>query len=260
MAKLTTATHSDQHPTSQALGNRRLDLTWVNGYLDLIASGISLDQYLRRITEEIGHLHPIESCRIFFYDSEGYLAQVTHFGSPHDHQGVRLSRDELHPVTDCARTEQVLAIPNNQEFLNRYSTVAWGHGPSIFIPLRVGPLVDGVFAMIFQEGQRIDWDDSSELQDAIKVLAHLSHLINMKTPHSRDHGPSNSDSEVALGLSDRQMVIAKMIAQGMTNRTIARELGFSEATIRYETIKLYERLRVKNRSHAAARIHQLGIG
>jgi len=67
-------------------------------------------------------------------------------------------------------------------------------------------------------------------------------------------------STVSFGLSDRQMVIAKMIAQGMTNRTIAKELGFSEATIRYETIKLYERLRVKNRSHAAARIHQLGIG
>ncbi len=245
------------HPSTEI---RRLNLRWVNSHLDLIVSGISLEQFLRRITEEIGQLHPIESCRIFFYDSEGFLAQVTHFGSPHDHQGVRLSRDELHPVTDCARTEEVLAISNSQEFINRYPTVAWGHGPSIFVPLRVGPLVDGVFVMVFQEGQLIDWDQSTDLQEAIKVLAHLSHLINMKTPHSKDHGHSNSDSEVALGLSDRQMVIAKMIAQGMTNRTIARELGFSEATIRYETIKLYERLRVKNRSHAAARIHQLGIG
>ena len=260
MAKPSTTINSDHNPTNQVLEASRLDLTWVNGYLDLIASGISLEQFLRRINEEIGQLHAIESCRIFFYDSEGHLAQVTNFGSPHDHQGLRLSRDELHPVTDCARTEEVLAISNNEEFFNRYPTVAWGHGPSIFVPLRVGPLVDGVFVMIFQEGHSIEWDSSTNLQDAIKILAHLAHLINMKTPHSRDHGSTNADSEVTLGLSDRQMVIAKMIAQGMTNRTIARELGFSEATIRYETIKLYERLRVKNRSHAAARIHQLGIG
>ncbi len=252
MAKLSTQTDHRSAPL--------LNLNWVNDYLELIASGISLEQFLRRINEEISRLHPIESCRIFFYDSEGHLAQVTHFGSPHEPHGLRLSRDELHPVTDCARTEEVLAISNSQEFLNRYPTVAWGHGPSIFIPLRVGPLVDGVFVMIFHDGQHMDWENSVELQEAIKVLARLAHLINMKTPHSKDHGSTSADSEVTLGLSDRQMVIAKMIAQGMTNRTIARELGFSEATIRYETIKLYERLRVKNRSHAAARIHQLGIG
>lgn len=244
-------------PNSASL---QLDLTWVKGYLDLIASGITLEQFLRLISDEIGALHPIDYCQIFFYDQEGHLAPTTTFGLVTDHHGGRLSRDELHPVTDCARTEETLAIPSNNEFLRRYPSVDWGHGPSIFIPLRIGPLVDGVFAIFFRKGQSIDWNQSSALQEAITIIAHLSHLINMKTPHARDHGPTNSDSEVTLGLSDRQMVIAKMIAQGMTNRTIARELGFSEATIRYETIKLYERLRVKNRSHAAARIHQLGLG
>lgn len=62
-----------------------------------------------------------------------------------------------------------------------------------------------------------------------------------------------------LGLTRRQHEIAVMIANGVTNREIARKMAFSEATIRYETIKLYERLRVRNRSHAAARIRELKI-
>ena len=243
--------------TAQAL---ELDLSWVRGYLDLIASGVSLDQFLRRIHEEIGYLFKVRYLQIFFYDQEGHLVPTTTFGVAPEQQPHPLAKDDLHPVTDCARTEEILAIPTHVEYVNRYSTLTWGNGPSLFVPLRVGPLVDGVFAMVFERDETIDWSAKSRIQEAIVVMAQLSHLINMRTPHTRDLGPAHSDSDVTLGLSDRQMVIAKMIAQGMTNRNIARELGFSEATIRYETIKLYERLRVKNRSHAAARIHQLGIG
>lgn len=60
-----------------------------------------------------------------------------------------------------------------------------------------------------------------------------------------------------VNLSERQIMIAKMIAEGSTNRQISRTLGFTEATIRYETIKLYERLRVKNRAQASSRIREL---
>lgn len=60
-----------------------------------------------------------------------------------------------------------------------------------------------------------------------------------------------------IKLSQRQLQIAEMIADGMTNRQISRQLGYTEATIRYETIKLYERLRVKNRAQASSRIREL---
>jgi DNA-binding NarL/FixJ family response regulator len=58
-------------------------------------------------------------------------------------------------------------------------------------------------------------------------------------------------------MSDRQLSIAKMIADGLTNREIAKTLNFSESTARYETIKIYERLQVKNRAQAAAMVRSL---
>jgi DNA-binding CsgD family transcriptional regulator len=242
--------------TRSALG---FDLSWAKGYLDLIASGVSLEQLLRHSHEEIGSRHAIAFSQIFTFDQEGNLTPTTTFGINFDGPYIpKLSKDELHPVTDCARTEDSLAIPSHVEYQARYPGLTWGNGPSIFIPLRVGPLVDSVFVMVFREGEKIDWSANLSLHEAIYVIAQLAHLINNRASLSRETS-GTSDTSMTLGLSDRQLVIAKMIAQGMTNKTIAHELGFSEATIRYETIKLYERLRVRNRSHAAARIHQLGI-
>ena len=244
----------------QSLG---FDLSWARGYLELIASGVNLEQLLRHSHEEIGARHALAFTQIFTFDQEGNLTPTSTFGNTSGttldgQHTLKLSKDELHPVTDCARTEDSLAIPSHAEYQARYPGLTWGNGPSIFIPLRVGPLVESVFAMVFRESEKIDWSANLPLHEAISVIAQLAHLIDTKSAPLRDsHG--SSEPSTTLGLSDRQLVIAKMIAQGMTNKTIAQELGFSEATIRYETIKLYERLRVKNRSHAAARIHQLGI-
>ena len=71
-----------------------------------------------------------------------------------------------------------------------------------------------------------------------------------------NHQESN-DLQKKFHMSDRQLSIAKMIADGLTNREIAQTLNFSESTARYETIKIYERLQVKNRAQAAAMVRSL---
>lgn len=237
-----------------------LNVAWLNGYLNLITSGVSLEQFLRRISEEFNYIYRVDVIQIFGFDHDGHLVPQTSFGDRERMEVRRLTRDELHPITDCARTEEVLAIADQKEYRLRYPDQDWSNGPALFIPLRLGPLVDGVFAITFEVHQSVNWDAQAQLQEALVSVANLAHLIKIKSPHPIDLTSPGVEGDQSLGLSDRQIVIAKMIAQGLTNRSIARELGFSEATIRYETIKLYERLRVKNRSHAAARIHQLGIG
>jgi DNA-binding NarL/FixJ family response regulator len=67
----------------------------------------------------------------------------------------------------------------------------------------------------------------------------------------------SNDLQKKFHMSDRQLSIAKMIADGLTNREIAKTLNFSESTARYETIKIYERLQVKNRAQAAAMVRSL---
>lgn len=69
--------------------------------------------------------------------------------------------------------------------------------------------------------------------------------------------PNVNELKSKYHMSDRQIQIAEMIADGATNKEIAQSLSFSESTARYETIKIYERLQVKNRAQAASVIRSL---
>jgi DNA-binding CsgD family transcriptional regulator len=247
-----------------------LGLKWLKGYLDAVASGVSVEQFLRKLHQDLELSQGLRCSEIFVFDSEGYLVHAGGHGlSLEQMRRVRLSRDSLHPVSDAARTEEILEIASADEFFQRYPALSETSspsspqpGPAIYIPLISSGVVNGVFAMNFAKGQSIEWSNEERLIDFLEAVARVAQLILLKPANQGGLSVPERESTglSAMGLSDRQVVIAKMIADGMTNKSIAKELGFSEATIRYETIKLYERLRVRNRSHAAARIHQLGIG
>lgn len=58
---------------------------------------------------------------------------------------------------------------------------------------------------------------------------------------------------VSSELSERQLQILKLMSAGKTNGAIARELGYSESTVRQETIVIYRALGVDGRDEAVAR-------
>jgi DNA-binding NarL/FixJ family response regulator len=60
----------------------------------------------------------------------------------------------------------------------------------------------------------------------------------------------DQDSSVWNLLNNRQHKIVAMMSDGKTNSQIAYELGYSESTIRQETIKIYEILGVPGRKGA----------
>ena len=51
-------------------------------------------------------------------------------------------------------------------------------------------------------------------------------------------------------LSQRQMKILSLMAQDFTNPQIGKELGFSESTVRQETMRIYQILQVAGRKEA----------
>jgi len=60
-------------------------------------------------------------------------------------------------------------------------------------------------------------------------------------------------------LTDRQQNILRMIAAGNTNVQIAAALILSESTIRQETVKIFRKLAVPNRTEATKKARLLGI-
>ncbi len=54
-------------------------------------------------------------------------------------------------------------------------------------------------------------------------------------------------------LSPRQAAIHKLLADGLSNKQVARELGILEGTVKVQNRALFRKLGVKNRTQAAAR-------
>jgi DNA-binding CsgD family transcriptional regulator/tetratricopeptide (TPR) repeat protein len=57
-----------------------------------------------------------------------------------------------------------------------------------------------------------------------------------------------------LSVTEREYEVLTLMAQGLTNREIADELGFSVSTIRMATISIYRKLEVKGRAEAVAQL------
>lgn len=101
--------------------------------------------------------------------------------------------------------------------------------------------------LAFSEPTELPCGDIHALEVASSILRHKISLGDVMPKRSKD--PLESPSRFRL--SERQVTIAKFILAGLTNKEIAQELNLSAATIRYECVRLYERLGAKNRASAA---------
>ena len=66
--------------------------------------------------------------------------------------------------------------------------------------------------------------------------------------------PKRAQSERAArtaGLTARELEIVRAVAQGLSNREIARSLHITEPTVKFHLSNIYRRLRVSNRTEAA---------
>lgn len=57
--------------------------------------------------------------------------------------------------------------------------------------------------------------------------------------------------EAAASLTDRELSILKMVADGMTNKEIARDMALSEVNIKMHMRSICKKLGARNRAHAA---------
>jgi DNA-binding NarL/FixJ family response regulator len=61
----------------------------------------------------------------------------------------------------------------------------------------------------------------------------------------------------AVELSPRQMDVARLVADGETNRSIAARLHISEHTVEHHLSSIFARLGLRSRSALAARVGRL---
>jgi len=61
------------------------------------------------------------------------------------------------------------------------------------------------------------------------------------------------------GLTDREIVILRAVARGLSNQAIARELWVTEQTVKFHLTNTYRKLNVANRTEAARYAYEHGL-
>ena len=73
-------------------------------------------------------------------------------------------------------------------------------------------------------------------------------------PQDGDHGVAKS-----MGLTERELVILRAIADGMSNDGIAKKFWIAEQTVKFHLTNIYRKLQVANRTEAARFAYSHGL-
>ncbi len=94
-----------------------------------------------------------------------------------------------------------------------------------------------------------------------KMMASLSRPDSMHPPVSKESNKESSDAFAShsLDLTNREIEVLRLIAQGATNREIADQLVVSEGTVKNHLSSILSKMGVRDRTQAALKARELGL-
>ncbi len=200
--------------------------------------------------------------------SNGTLSLEASFGYPDDLvAGLHaIPRDIDSPLRVAMHSDEVIWLPDPvdvKESSGDLPLAPAGTESMIVLPVTRLGIPEHVLALAFSEPLPAN-PASGPFVMAVKSLLELhggaaewAVRPNGVTGHAAPAAHPTSPEDVDL--TARQERILRLLAQEKTNRWIASELGFSESTIRQETLRLYRALGVNSRSDAVRVAQFIGI-
>ena len=79
------------------------------------------------------------------------------------------------------------------------------------------------------------------------------------TNETADPGGSRRTSTLIESLSNREVEILRLMAEGLSNKEIALRFGLTEGTVKIHAYNIYGKLQVKKRAQAIARARDLQL-
>ncbi|NBR94487.1 MAG: hypothetical protein EBT44_06665 [Actinobacteria bacterium] len=151
------------------------------------------------------------------------------------------------PVTDALTEERIVWINTLPEWPSDYSllkdvTYPTPQRTQIIIPIHRFDTPVACLGVV--SSRDISPDEETEL-----LLQTIGHLISLHA-YRKDRERAKKESPNVTSLTDRQVQILALITEKKTNIEIADIMGYSESTIRQETIRIFDKLQLSGRNEA----------
>jgi DNA-binding CsgD family transcriptional regulator len=124
-------------------------------------------------------------------------------------------------------------------------------------------LAAGALALQWLDYDRLAWSRPGEIYIGLIAAAFLALGIflgmRLFAPPRAAPSEGNPQAVASLGISPRELVVLKELADGRSNKEIARRLEVSPNTVKTHLARLYEKLGAERRTDAVRRARELGI-
>jgi DNA-binding CsgD family transcriptional regulator len=223
----------------------------------------SLEEILAQITVRV--LSPLSASTVFIceLDKENLIQTLGVYGVD---KGLAAeypdsySFDEKLPIPDAIRNRKIIWISNLPTWPNEYAALkgkpSVGNSKTfICFPIEKSGTPIAAFGIFCNSALKPD----REVEVFLKVIAHLLSLhlyrSNVSSEGANNLAKTNKAKPVnstgTAVITDRQLLILRMMSEGRTNIAISELLGYSESTIRQETIKIFAKLECSGREEAS---------
>jgi len=230
--------------------DRRSDAMSVLAMIDFLRSLPSIDEIAEYVVLLLMSSRGVEAAVISLVQPDGSLPVCGRFGlapelmAPLD----RTKLTEMTPMTDALRCGEAVFLVTGDAVSKRYAALS--EFPRLCVPTAAWPLTlpsrhVGAVQLLFQEGTTEESMSAAlnGLTGAMSLFLSLRHAVA-----AVNHTPA-SQAKV-LDLTARQFRILQMMADGLTNGQISVRIGFSESTVRQETMAVFRHFGVHDRREA----------
>ena len=232
------------------------------------------DEVAQQLVLNLLRSHQAKSAVISLFGVDGALHAVGAFGIPAASLDVFTSMSlwDASPMADCIRENDTIMLGTADEVDARYPWLGTRGRPSEALaaaPLALMNQQVGAVQVTFAQPP----DESTLYADLAGLTAVLALYLSLIRGNGPAHRPAVHEVDGAGEhraqleqsgpvLTLRQEEILRLMAGGLTNPQIAKHIGFSESTVRQETMAIYRELGVSGRRAAirlAAARGMLGV-
>jgi DNA-binding CsgD family transcriptional regulator len=253
-----------------------LSLEMINEWLGILGHSLPDSRLLQTLILRSPGILGLRAISIILFNENNTAINFSSHGYPDAATkllDVYTTMEERLPSVDAMLTGKPVILNNRTEiegygdYLSAWvSYIPWLNSIMAF-PLINDDMIVGSVVWGFDENRGVlGWELKlfSALSMILQSMAPIQYTdldTNKQIPRSEEEptalGEAFTILETKYRMTLRQVEISRMIADGASNREIAQALFFSESMARYETVKIYERLQVKNRAQAAGLIRSI---
>ena len=229
------------------------------GSLKALSEADNADTFCRSMALNVLQDFGVIATYVARLDSDNHISMIGSYG--YSQQRVqntgRPSIWENMSITETIRTGKVMVYETWEQYIAKYPDKEHLASPGqafVCLPLRYRGVTSGGFGITFSvplDGMGLDpriWEVFRSAGEVFLSKSWSAELV-------RNPVPVNEYGEDALfaveSLSEREKSVLDLVAQGLTNEQIARQLSYSSSTIKQDTIRIFKVLGVKSRDDAA---------